>query len=118
MSNVNTRLAKLEREMKRLMGMLANGGKDPSIKTMNELRVKRLCVVDENDKIRAVMAVGNDGSPGLGMIDEGGKERVMLAVAKDGSVGLVLKDEKGKNRAVMTLAPDGSPALCLKDNKG
>jgi len=104
---------------------------------VNEVRAKRLLLVDDAGKIRAMLtmtpagpalvlydAAGNprvaldvnaDGS-GLALSDAAGKIRAVLRVDADGS-GLALRDAAGKPRAGLTLTATG-PALVLSDNGG
>lgn len=80
----------------------------------DEIRARKIVLVDENGKTRASLGVLKDG-PALGLTDENGKPGVVLSVDKDGA-GLFLY-ENGKSRAVLGLNKDG-PVLWQYDENG
>lgn len=73
------RLAKVERQLAELQ---------------HEVRTRRVTILDENGKTRALLAVDLEG-PTLGLADEKGEVRARLVVNEDGPA-LCLADEYGK----------------------
>ena len=108
---VEHRLTRLERANRRwkvavalavgaLGGVVALGAAEPDL-IPDELRVKRLVIVDQNNKPRAVLGPSSYGSSGLRLYDERQKELVALE-ALPGSVP-----------SMTFFAPDGKPAVWL-----
>ena len=108
---VEQRLDRLERANRRwkvavalavgaLGGVVALGAAGPA-QVPDELRAKRLVVVDQNNKPRAVLGPSSYGSSGLHLYDERQKELVTLE-ALPGSVP-----------SMTFFAPDGKPAVWL-----
>lgn len=73
---------------------------------------------DSDRKSRAVLAVGTDGSVGLGLSDSHGTARAWLSLGPQGSPSFALFDEDAKPRATLRLWPDGVPRLALNDQAG
>ena len=69
------------------------GAAGPAAQLTEEIRVKRLVLVDEAGKVRAALGV-DDAGPGLFLFDEAGKQRADLAVI-DAGPGLLLFDDGG-----------------------
>lgn len=96
-----------------LMG--ATGSKKPLV--IDELRAKRIYIVDGEDKIRAALAlvVKEDVEKGVGLAlyDDAGHTRASLGVSPNGS-NVLLKDAHGKTRATLASSQTG-PALALFD---
>jgi hypothetical protein len=67
---------------------------------------------------RAVLAVGPDGSVGLGLSDEAGTARAWLSLGPQGSPSFALFDRASRPRATLRLWPDGVPRLALNDQDG
>ncbi|MGQ0614846.1 MAG: hypothetical protein ACT4PV_14010 [Planctomycetaceae bacterium] len=78
------------------------------------LEVERLTLKDEAGRVRAVLRMEGD-SPRLELMDGNGKRRLLLAVDEEGDPGLVLTDTQGVNRAAIALADAGSSYLTLRD---
>ena len=53
------------------------------VETVDELRTKKLVIVDDDGQGRAALVVSEDG-PGLFLLDVKGKPRVALTVGEDG----------------------------------
>ena len=70
-----------------------------------EVRARKFILVDSNDKERATLVSGNDGSVYLVMFDAAGKNRVNLAATPAGP-SLTLYDPSGQARTAI-----GSTAL-------
>jgi len=79
------------------------------------LRARSFEVVDAAGRVRIALAVGRDGSSGLGLYDVAGRVRGVLSVLPDGSPGLGLYDAAGQARIGLGLLPDESPWLSLLD---
>lgn len=72
---------------------------------------------DTGGKVRAVLGILADGSPGLALHDADGTPRIGLTVTARGP-HVVLYDEDGRARAGLTVGADGSAALGLYDRDG
>lgn len=104
----------------------------------NELRTRRLAVVDEAGKDRLVLVVDRDGpvlmlgddvgnrqvalgvapsGPRLLLYDQAGRVGVALSTSKDGP-GLLMYDEAGNTRAMLTSIKLMGPSLILNDEAG
>jgi len=81
----------------------------------SEIKARRFVVVDAQGKLRALLGVGDDGTPELSMSDVQGKPRASLHVAADGRPTLGMSDAQGKPRAVLGVAADGAPRLGMFD---
>jgi hypothetical protein len=77
-----------------------------------EIRAKKFVLEDENGKMRATLAMAENG-PMLSLSDENGKIRAALKVA-DGKPSLSLHDVDGKERASLMVGTLG-PYLTLYD---
>ena len=104
---------------------------------LDEIRARRIVLVDKSGMERAVLALDADkgmvglvmrdkhggasavlGTSGLNLRDESGKPRAVLAFAEDkGEPGLSLFSKTGKARVLLLVDKDG-PALSLRDDKG
>lgn len=82
------------------------------------VRAKRFELVDDTGKMRALLAMHPDGSPGLWLLDTAGKARGGLFVATDGRPTLSLYDAAGEPLAMLGVLPDGSWGLWLVDATG
>ena len=86
-----------------------------SVETVEEVRTKKLVVVDDLGKVRAALAVTGDG-PALLLLDTKSKPRATLSVFKD-APGFILRDANGEARAMLAVIGDG-PGLVLYDARG
>lgn len=75
-------------------------------------------VVDKNAKVRAVLAVGRDGSSTLLMTDTVRKSWAQIGLEATGRPLIALADKTAQTRALLTLDSDGSPELAFKDEHG
>jgi len=157
-SNTDTRLTALEHEIKdcrrsafrdrvvmgglaALVAVMAIGGMSEPEKVVEEVRTKKLVIVDDKGEARMTLVVLPDGMPRLSMSDEKGESRALfglstgdtpflymsddkgearmtLVVLPDGKSKLDMKDEKGHSRMTLMVLPDGTPILSMKDEKG
>jgi hypothetical protein len=78
----------------------------------------RQSLYDRDGNMRAALAVLPDGSPGLVLRDKDKKARAALQTPADGSPNLMFFDKDGKARAELDLPPNGSPSLSLYDKDG
>ena len=83
-------------------------------KDLQHLEVRSLTLKDAEGKALARFTV-MDGTAALVLLDRNGKVRALLHVLADRSPGLGLYDKDGKTGAALLLLPDGSPALNLFD---
>lgn len=135
MSHVETRLAELEREVKgcrrsafrdrlvigglvALVAFLVIGATGQPAKVVDELRLKKMQIVDEKGATRIGLGTSEEGSPILAVFDEKGQHRIALSISDDGSTTMSLHDEKGTRRAQLGLSKDGTPNLGLCNQKG
>ena len=84
----------------------------------SEIKARRFVVVDAQGKLRALLGVGDDGTPELSMSDVQGELRASLHVAADGRPTLRMSDAQGKSRALLGVTADGSSALGIFDAQG
>ncbi|MBN2592078.1 MAG: hypothetical protein JXA81_01120 [Sedimentisphaerales bacterium] len=80
--------------------------------SVEEIRAKKFVLEDENGKIRATLAMTENG-PMLSLSDENGKTRAAMRVA-EGKPSLSLHDVNGKERASLMVGTLG-PYLTLYD---
>ena len=114
------RLAKLERHVLRLTGLvgllfvltlvliawkLLPG--DPT------LSARAFVVKDTHGVARAELSLRDDGTPALRLNTDAGRARAILFLHRDGSTLFQLNDEKGIHRSEWGLAPDGAAHLAL-----
>jgi hypothetical protein len=85
------------------------------------LRAKRLEIVDDEGKVRAVLGTREEGVGGLWVFDESGRVRARLEageIPEQGS-GLSVFDTNGKPRAVVNMSNDAAVMIqgyrALKD---
>jgi len=103
------------------------------------LRARRLELIDEEGRPRAILQVTAKGAPSLAFYDKKGSGTVILganpdqsamllfrgregskakfAIEADGSPTMVLFDRKGKARSILRLSPGGEPLLALQDER-
>ncbi len=125
MQTVLERLARVEARGRRLARLaaalliaagaaLVMGQVSPKART---LEAEGFFLRDAGGKVRAVLGILADGSPGLALHGADGTPRLGLTVTARGP-HVVLYDEEGKARAGLTVGPDGSAALGLYDKDG
>ena len=77
-----------------------------------------LYLYDRQDRRRAALLVGGDGSPSVSLADPNGSTRAALSTLTDGSPSVSLADPTGRIRAALSTLADGSPSLSLYDRAG
>jgi hypothetical protein len=82
------------------------------------VRTKRLELVDEVGKVRAVLDMTENAPLGLHLHDAAGKTRVELGLAPDGTPSLKLRDAAGMARTALIVHFEGSPTMGLFDAAG
>ena len=109
------RLERLERENRQwkrlaslavaLLGTVILVGATVSKKSKvpDELRAKRIVLVDDAARDRAELSVMTDNRPGLVFSDEAGKPRLMLYLSQYGEPTLSFADTGGRRRIVLNL---------------
>jgi hypothetical protein len=128
MQTLVIRLERLERENRRLrragavalagIVALALMGQTPSGEAAKVVEATQFVLRDSKGDTRAVLALGPDGSVGLGLSDEAGTARAWLSLGPQGSPGFALFDRAAQPRATLRLWPDGVPRLALNDKDG
>ena len=103
MSETEARLDRLERQVRRLRGLvvgvaLALGVGLALVATTSpdELTVRRLSVVDDNEKSRFTVGTDSDGAAKMRIYDPNGKLRFAVGTDSDGAAGLTLYDSNEK----------------------
>lgn len=157
MDTLEGRIASLERENRRwrrgavlvlamVGGLVVMGGSPPS-RVSDEIRTRRMTIVDQAGAVRVELAAKPDGASGLVVYDQRGIPRAtlvvrtaediisppgatlelhsqegsggaLLATTPDGRSALNLFDRAGESRAFLTVLPDSSSRLELSDQKG
>lgn len=128
METLVIRVERLERENRQwkragavaLAGIVALGlmGQTTSGAVAKVVEAKEFILRDSKGDTRAVLALGPDGSVGLGLSDETGTARAWLSLGPQGSPSFALFDRAARPRATLRLWPDGVPRLALNDQKG
>jgi hypothetical protein len=78
-----------------------------------------LAEYDENGKMRLAMSLSSkDGSPLVAQYDAEEKMRAGLAMGADGTVGLGLSGADGKARSAVSISGKGEPTITQHDAKG
>lgn len=127
--NVNERLARLERENRRmkmagvLMLALFAGvfllGQAPRHSSSDIVTARQFTMVDEDGKLRATLGMSESGvAGGLWLYDESENVRANFYSLLDGTVGLSLFDNHGNPRASLDMDADGASSLVLSDKDG
>ncbi len=97
-----------------LLGMAAPAGGPAA----EEVRARRIVLVDAEGRERAALAVDADGWAGLRAVDVAGKTRVALGSAAAGTAALALTDMREKTRVSLAVNTDGLSMLSLLDARG
>ncbi len=85
----------------------------PATATSKEIRSLSFVLVDESDKIRAVLGFEESGSVSLKFRDVNGKIRLGISAGEEGS-GLAILDESGKLRVDLAVNKD-EPRFAFSD---
>src|SRR5919198_1248010 len=97
------------------LGVLLGVNRGQEVDKPEELRVKRVLLVDAQGTQRGRVGIEADGTPRFFLDDPSGTPRVGIAVTADGRPGLTLYDQTGKPRAGLGMAADGRVDLALGD---
>src|SRR5689334_23444109 len=92
----------------------------------DELRARRLVLVDDMGRVRATLGPTTDGSAALRLLDGDERARAELAIDANGTTTLTLRDGAGEFRSSLVVGPEGetrlhlhgAPALSLHDESG
>jgi hypothetical protein len=87
-------------------------------KLLDELRVKRLAIVDDKGMERIVAGTNSDGTAGVTWVDRDGKYRIVAATASDGNAIVQWVDRDGKARITADTTPDGRASVQWLDRDG
>lgn len=91
---------------------------DEGTTRFDTVSVKRLAVMDGNNRVRALMGTKDDGKSYLSLFDVNNKVRASLAVTKTNNPMLSLYDENQKVRATMTyMEGKGSHVILFDENQ-
>lgn len=93
---------------------------------LDELRARRLVLVDDVGRVRVTLGGAEDGSTALRLLDGDERPRAELAIDPAGVTTLTLRDGDGEFRASLVVAPagetrlhlHGTPAVSLHDDEG
>jgi hypothetical protein len=86
--------------------------------TLRSVDTDRLILRNGNGEIAAMLAVGNDGVPTLGLYGPDHTASLLLGLSSSGAPSLGLYGPDRKVRAVFGLSPAGAPVLRFNDPKG
>ena len=119
MLETNDRIERLEREVRRLqIGMLvlavalaATCALGATQGTPDELKLRRLAIMDAEGKERVVASTTPDGIASIQHYDRDGKLRIGIGTAPDGEAGIMHVDTDGKKRIYASTLPDGRAFL-------
>lgn len=122
--DVNERVAKLERTVRRLTAAL--GGvvvlavvlvAMGAVKEPGTIQAKEFMVVGENGEVRAMLAHTDVGT-GLSIWDDKGKTRFLISVNQDGTCLLNVNDRQGRERVSLGISNDDQPVIELVNKDG
>jgi hypothetical protein len=80
---------------------------------LEELRARRLTLVDAQGRVRATFGPAGDGSMELRLFDRDDRARAELAVDANGAASLTLRDPDGEMRSCLAVGHDGDTRLHL-----
>lgn len=115
------RLKELEREVRRLAARLTaleTGAASQSGGVLDELRVKRLCVVDDEGVVRIRARTDQDGLAGVWFFDREGKFRIIAGTNADNVAAVTLKDQFENARIVAMTDSEGLANVWWLDRQG
>ncbi len=98
--------------------VIDDGGKLRAELALEEDGSPMLRLNGQGGEPQAAFGVGIDGTSGLSLYDPRGTPRLGFGVFRDETVGVVLFDATARRRAEMILADDGSPRLRFFDATG
>lgn len=99
------------------LGLLGSVGAGPR-PAADEVRARRVILVDAAGRERATMMRREDGTPIVALRDEKGTARIALTLGADGSPALRVYDDQERIRARVGLGPDQAGMVMLLDAKG
>ena len=124
-STMERRLMELERQHRRLQGVVAVVGLVACAGIVahylpgpSTLGARRFVVVDAAQTVRAELVAADDGDVLLRLNNTAGKARSMLRLERNGTATLRMSDEQGFNRLELGLDKDGDPSLILTGPDG
>ena len=79
------------------------------------IRARRIELVNEEGKVRALLAVCDAHKAGLVLMDEAGRPRLALQTMRDSSPGIYLYDTSSRVRASIGLSAEDAPGLAFLD---
>ena len=82
------------------------------------LELERLVLKDKAGRVRAELAVQDDGSAGLTLKDREGRDRLEMSIAADELVGYRIFDKNHNQRFETGFYPDGEMRLDFEDGNG
>jgi hypothetical protein len=83
---------------------------------LDQVRTRKLVVVDEKNCERVVISPQKDRAFGLTIADPDGKERFLLGVERDGTAGIQLRDDAGVRRLTLTVDGERVAGLAFHDS--
>ena len=83
-----------------------------------EVAARQFILRDQNNVLRGVWGLGEDGAVRLVLQDQAGHPRVKVSLLQDGTSGLSFSDSAGHARAVFALLPDQTGSVAFADESG
>jgi len=83
-----------------------------------EVAARQFILRDQNNVLRGVWGLGEDGAVRLVLQDQAGHPRVKVSLLQDGTSGLSFSDSTGHARAVFALLPDQTGSVAFADESG
>jgi len=124
---IDQRLAKLERENQIINGAgavlllalgacLLLGGRQDTPKVVEDVRAKRIVIVDDEGKARITLSSSSE-QPSLSLFDKDGKARMRLSLGQ-GMPDIRLFDKSGKKGAGIAVTDLAGPQIYFADRAG
>lgn len=82
----------------------------------NTLRASRLELVDNRDRVRAVLSCGEGGAPSLSFLDPAGRQRVLIGLSWNEMPAVQLNAPDGTARAALIVRPEGMGLVVVTDD--
>lgn len=101
-----------------LLATLALGGSGQPERQFDELRVKRLLVVDDQGKLRISALTYPDGKAGVTWLDRNERLRMVAMTSPDGDASMSWLDIDGETRIAASTLPNGNASIAWLDRAG
>ncbi|OHB77689.1 MAG: hypothetical protein A2Z34_09770 [Planctomycetes bacterium RBG_16_59_8] len=105
-----------------LLGGLAAGvlffGNTTDAAPGDDVRTKRLILLNDKDEVRAVLATDKTGRPVLAFCDSKGNVRISIAITNDDCPAIGMTDAKDRSIIGLAVTEANDAAFTLMDEKG